>query len=71
MENAFDTCGFDLRTWDFEHIHYLIASGGGMDAADILKIYPQYDQEIIDKIIDNVSWFCWYTAEEMEFFEGG
>lgn len=49
---------------DLEHMEYLIT--GGKTAAEVIKMYPQYDKAIIYKMVENVARFCWYSDNEWE-----
>jgi hypothetical protein len=64
MENIH--CNSDVyemeKTAELEHIEYLIT--GGADPAEILEMFPQHSKEIIDKIVDSVSWFCFMSDDE-------
>jgi len=63
MDTYFDTCELKKAT-ELEHAEYLATAGA--DTAEILELFPHYDIEIIDKIIERVAWFCFISPEEVD-----
>jgi len=50
------------RAAELEHIEYLIT--GGTDPAKILEMFPHYNIETIEEIVNYVAGFCWYGDDE-------
>jgi len=50
------------KTAELEHIEYLIT--GGADTTKILQMFPQYSRKEIQKIVERVAGFCWFSDDE-------